>query len=207
MRQFLVISGFVICALALAACGSEEIPIFSAPKPDAASAVSNGAQKVTSSDPQVSDIICPKIELRSGTETLRNFEVGTSNNDADLTWQATITNTARECSILGAEVGIKAGVSGRVLLGPKGKPGTFSVPVRLAVIRNGTDAALWSRVSNVNVTVPNGEGSAVFTAVVEDILFPREANDNLANVQIYAGFDPHGAVADKPPKGKVKGKR
>jgi hypothetical protein len=202
MRQFLYVLSFVLCTLALAACGSGDVPVVSAPPADASS---TEAQKVTSTDPQVSDIVCPKIEMRTGTETLRNFEVGSPNNETNLAWQATITSTARECSILGAEVGIKAGVSGRVLLGPKGKPGTFSVPVRIAVVRNGTEP-LWSRVSNVNVTIPAGEASAVFTAVVEDILFPREANDTLANVQIYAGFDPEGAKAAKPPKGKTKGK-
>jgi hypothetical protein len=204
MRQFFCVLSFVFYAFALAACGSGDVPVVSAPQPDAASME---AQKVASSDPQVSDIVCPKIEMRTGTETLRTFDVGSQNNASDLAWQATILSTARECSILGAEVGIKAGVSGRVLLGPKGKSGTFSVPVRIAVVRNGTEP-LWSRVSSVDVTMPSGEASAVFTAVVEDILFPREPNDNLSNVQIYTGFDPEGAkAAAKTPKGKAKPKR
>ena len=205
MRQFFHCLVFVFYAVALAACGSGDVPVISAPQPDPNVAVADGAASVKSVDPQVSDIICPKVEMRTGTETLRTFEVGSSNNVSDLAWQATILSTARECSILGAEVGIKAGVSGRVLLGPKGKAGTFSVPVRLAVVRNGTEP-LWSHVSNVDVTVPQGEGSAVFTAVVEDILFPREPNDNLSNVQVYAGFDPQGAKSEKPAK-KGKGKR
>jgi hypothetical protein len=177
--------------------------VVSAPQ---AETVNESPQKIISSDPQVSDIVCPKAEIRAGAETLRNFETGGTGTDADLAWQASITSAARECSILGAEVGIKAGVSGRVLLGPKGKTGTFSLPVRIAVARNGTDP-LWSKVTNVEVTIPSGGASAVFTTVVEDILFPREANDNLANVQLFVGFDPQGAKPDRGgKKGKAKGK-
>src|SRR5207237_681170 len=120
MKQYFYGLSFVFCLLALAACGNGDVPVVSAPQADT---VTEGAQTVKSSDPSVSDIICPKAEIRAGTETLRTFEVGSNGGDANLAWQATITNTARECSILGAEVGIKAGISGRALLGPKGKPG------------------------------------------------------------------------------------
>lgn len=206
MRQYFVALGVLFYAGLLAACGSGDVPVVSAPQPDPNVAVADGAATVKSIDPQVSDIVCPKIGLQTGTETLRNFELGSQNAESDLAWQATILSAARECSILGAEVGIKAGVSGRVVLGPKGKAGTYKVPVRLAVNRAGTAEAMWARTTNVDVTVPQGEASAVFTAVVEDILFPREPNDNLSNVQIYAGFDPEGGRADKTAKKQKSGK-
>ncbi len=206
MRQFLI----CFYALTLAACGSGDTPVISAPDTsETAPAIENvtqSAQTVKSTDPNVSDIICPKVELRAGTETLRNFEVGGPGKDDDLTWQATITNTARECFILGEEVGLKVGVSGRVLLGPKGKPGTYSVPVRIAVVR-GDSPPLWSRVNNVSATIPAGEAAAIFTSMQEDILFPRDPKDNLANVRVYVGFDPQGARAAEKAKAAEKSKK
>jgi hypothetical protein len=208
MRQFFYVLSFFFSFLVLAGC-SGDTPVISAPQSDVAPPMtttqSQEAQKIVSADPQVSDIICPKIELLSGAETLRNFEVGASGNDANMTWQASISSMARECSILGAEVGIKAGVSGRVLLGPKGKAGTYQVPVRIAVVRNQAEP-LWSRVSLVNATVPPNEASGIFTLVVEDILFPREPSDNLSNLHIYVGFDPEGAKGRASEKAFKKGK-
>ena len=40
---------------------------------------------------------------------------------------------ARECRVAGNQLIIKIGVEGRVLLGPAGSPGTFTVPVTIAV--------------------------------------------------------------------------
>ncbi|MES2907118.1 MAG: hypothetical protein V4691_08895 [Pseudomonadota bacterium] len=196
MKQVLRFFGVFCGAILLSACGNSETPVIGAtPAADPAQVV----QTVKSTDPTASDIVCPKIEQRTGTETLRSFEVGTPGTPADLKWQANLTSMARECSILGVEVGIKTALSGRVILGPKGKAGNFTVPVRVAVVRKGSEA-LWSRVANVDVTVPAGSASGLFTLVIDDILFPREATDTLADVQVFVGFDPEVPKSSKKAK-------
>ena len=187
---------FVLCA---AGCAPGETPVVSgAPASDvpataapvaAGVPVSQPAAVVASSDPTVAAINCPQIQVRAGTEVLRSYDK-TGSTDADLKYQANITNLARECSILGIEVGIKATVAGRLILGPKGKPGTYKLPVRIAVVRGAAAKPLWSKVLTVDAKIAAGEASANFTVVAEDILFPREANDALSDLQIYAGFDP-----------------
>src|SRR5690606_40849560 len=44
-----------------------------------------------------------------------------------------ITKTARECQIANGRVTVKYGFSGRVLLGPRGQPGTVTLPVNVVV--------------------------------------------------------------------------
>lgn len=132
---------------------------------------------------------CPRVDVREGTETLRTFDAGAMNEQNRLRWQASIVQAARECRSLGAEVNYVVGVTGRVLLGPTGTPGTFQVPVRY-VVRRGESDVIFTRLVQVPVTVPAGQTAANFTHVVEDIMVPRDPTDPLANLQIFVGFDP-----------------
>ena len=54
-------------------------------------------------------------------------------------YQVTIGQTARECAALGGVMTMKVGVQGRVLLGPAGGPGQVDIPLRMAVVQEGTN--------------------------------------------------------------------
>lgn len=213
MKQLL---SALLVIVSLAACVPSETPVVAVPSASESGATTaaaaqtapaalppvpalqvQAAQKVASSDPQVSDIVCPQMELRGGTETLRSFETGSAGTAPDLKYQANITAMTRECSILGLEVGIKTVVTGRVILGPKGKPGTFKLPVRIAIVK-GAKEPLWSKLIPTQVKIAAGQASASFTVNVEDILFPREPTDNLGDVKIFVGFDPEKSNTKKP---------
>jgi hypothetical protein len=56
----------------------------------------------------------------------------------DLRYQLSFGQTARECAVHGATMIIKVGVQGRVILGPMGGPGKVEVPLRYAVVREGS---------------------------------------------------------------------
>ena len=55
----------------------------------------------------------------------------------DLRFQATITKTARECTINGGEITARIGIQGRVIAGPAGAPASVQVPLRVAVVQGG----------------------------------------------------------------------
>ena len=55
----------------------------------------------------------------------------------DVRFQATITRTARECSINGGEITARIGIQGRVIAGPAGAPPSVQVPLRVAVVQGG----------------------------------------------------------------------
>ena len=55
----------------------------------------------------------------------------------DLRFQATITKTARECTVNGGEITARIGIQGRVIAGPAGAPSSVQVPMRVAVVQGG----------------------------------------------------------------------
>ncbi|WP_309392069.1 hypothetical protein [Chelatococcus sambhunathii] len=136
---------------------------------------------------------CPPIEVLDGAASYRVYD-GQENDPFSLRWQAAIAETARECSGLGVEAGIKVGVVGRVIVGPKGAPGTVRVPLRIAVVDE-ANKPLYSQVQQIDVAIPPGQSVANFTRVQEDIVVPIPAN-RFRGWRILVGYDPKGAAAE-----------
>jgi hypothetical protein len=131
---------------------------------------------------------CPEIRVRPDTESLRIFERGFEDDNSRVIWQASISETARECLYdTQGNLILRIGVSGRILSGPKGSPGTVQLPLRIAVVKH-QEAVLSSELYNLAVTIPP-EGSTVFTEVRELIL-PSPGRDR--DYLIYLGFDATG---------------
>ena len=79
------------------------------------------------------EVNCPKVNVLEGTAGMR---VGTTTGGAsEVAYQASLGETARECKVEGNTVVIKVGVEGRLLIGTIGKPGTYTVPLRIVVKR------------------------------------------------------------------------
>ena len=136
---------------------------------------------------------CPPIEVLEGTSSYRVYD-GQQNDPFSLRWQATLAETARECSSLGAEAVVKVGVVGRVIIGPKGSGGVVRAPLRIAVVDE-SEKPLYSQVHMVDVSVPAGQSSATFTRVEENIVVPIPAN-RFRGWRILVGYDPKGAPAE-----------
>jgi hypothetical protein len=111
-----------------------------------------------------------------------------------------------ECAILGETMTMRVGVEGRLLVGPKGGPGSVKVPLRMALVAEGPKPQpIWSKFYNVDVTVPPGASQAVFSVVEDDLTFPLPAGRRIDNYIVYVGFDPQGAAAAaRPPAAKPK---
>lgn len=138
---------------------------------------------------------CPSVELLDGTAAMRQ---GARDQARGITFQAAIFDLARECNDNGTTQRIKVGVQGRLVLGDNGKPGTYSVPVRVAV-RKG-DQVVYSKLSPVSVTVPQEETQAPFVLIDEGIALPVSANDPADEYVIFVGLDPHGKSAPEKKK-------
>ena len=84
---------------------------------------------------------------------------------------------ARECAILGSTMTIKVGVEGRLVVGPKGGPGTVTVPIRIAVVQEGPQPRpVISKFYAVQVNVTQGATQVPFTHVDDDLTFPLPAD-------------------------------
>lgn len=128
---------------------------------------------------------CPSIVIRAGTESFRIMPRGVDDSDSSqVRYQATITDVARECRYVGDQLFIKVGAKGRVISGPKGGPGSFTLPLRVAVQEG--NCSRHFRLTELPATIPNGQVFTSFQLVDDQIVMPAPRS---INVQIYVGFD------------------
>lgn len=184
----------ILLTLALSGCfglGGDKAPLSATSSPGAAPAEGEiDIRRYLGPD------YCPEIRVRQNTEALRVFERGFEDDNSRVVWQASISETARECLYDGqGNMILRVGVSGRIISGPKGSPGTVQVPLRIAVVKH-QEAVLSSEIYNLAITIPP-EGSTVFTEVRE-LNLPSPGRDR--DYLIYLGFDETGkAFADIGP--------
>ena len=137
------------------------------------------------------DMSCPAVGVMEGAAAFRVGRGGSS----DVAHQASLTDVARECRYMGTQMSVKVGVQGRMLIGAAGKPGTYTVPVRVAIKKD--EKVVASRFTRVSVTIPAGEGSVSFTHVEDNIIVPLTPRvDPGEEYEIYVGFDANGTTAD-----------
>jgi hypothetical protein len=177
-----------VVAVSLTACTSIKLPGFGK------RSVEPGGTPVATGDPANPDEIdvrrylgpdyCPEIRVREGTEVMRRYERSKEDDRGSIIWQASIGDTARECLYdLEGNLILRIGVSGRVLAGPKGGPGTVNLPLRIAVTKHKT--ALYSDLKQLAITIP-ATNSTVFRNVYE-VTVPSPGRQR--NYLIYVGFD------------------
>ena len=77
------------------------------------------------------DLDCPIVEVEDGAAAVR---VGGPAN-AEVRYQFDIGDTARECQPQGSNFALKVGISGHLLIGPAGSPGTYSAVLKVLVRR------------------------------------------------------------------------
>lgn len=125
------------------------------------------------------DILENKAAYRGGSAAQQASGVG---------FQASIANVARECIVDGRQLRVRVGVEGRMLLGPNGRPGTFSVPVRVVVKRRSEVVA--QRFTRLSVTIAANEMQSDFVHVEENIVVPISENDPADEYDLFVGLDP-----------------
>ena len=150
------------------------------------------------------DLTCPPVSIRAGAST---YAVGVPGKQAignDLRFQATITKTARDCTLNGGVITARIGIQGRVIAGPAGAPATVDVPIRVAVVQTGVQEktiATKAYQTTVNMTE---SGSEPFTLVAEDLTYPAPTGAIGDTYIFYIGFDPQALKPDRPAPKKKK---
>jgi hypothetical protein len=144
---------------------------------------------------------CPPVEVRVGTEALPIYERGHDGDDAWIRFQGSITKTARECHTLGDTLTIKVGIAGRLTAGPKGSPGNFTVPLRVAVVKQHGDKVFYSQMSRAPVSITAPIYASDFAYVIDNISFKITPADR--DLIVYVGYDEGKPKA--PPGAEPKG--
>jgi hypothetical protein len=103
---------------------------------------------------------------------------------------------------------VNLGVRGRVLLGPVGGQGQVTVPIRIALVKEGPEPkTLLSKFFQTSVAVPEGQTSVPFSYVEQDLTFPVASKDDMESYIFYVGFDEQGAKQPKRPAKKPRAKK
>ena len=153
---------------------------------------------------------CPSLEVLDGTSSYRIY-AGADQSNGNVRYQFSMGDVARDCTRSGNDILMKVGVEGRVLLGPAGAPGSFTVPVRIAVRRDSDQKPAAAKLYQVPATIAAGETAGSFTIVTDPIAVPFLTSHADDDYTILVGFDsatkpaaeasksshPHG----KPPQG------
>ncbi len=130
---------------------------------------------------------CPVFEINPDSRTITYSAPGGGNDPQSVMHRGEIVEVARECGASATGVAVKYGFSGRVLLGPRGKAGSITLPATLTVL-NQANAVVQSQKIRVVVNVPGGSTAGVFSEVKE-VDIPIPAGYSAKNYKIYIGFD------------------
>ena len=143
---------------------------------------------VTAADFVKKDDYCPPIQIRAGTASMTVYERGHENETAYVRYLASITQTARECTLVGDTLTIKVGIAGRVVAGPKGSAASVTLPLRVAVAKQlGGTAPLFSELFKLPVSLTAPTFGANYNKVFDQVTVTASPNDR--DLIIYVGFD------------------
>lgn len=135
--------------------------------------------------------VCPQVQLREGTAYLRKYARGGQDDPEKITFQAAIADTTRQCSITGDQMTINVLVAGRAAAGPAGSSGSIKMPIRVAVVENGTNRVVYSELTQYETTLPPGNPTTQFLFNKTDVNIPIVDS---RSVKVFVGFD------EGPPK-------
>ncbi len=138
---------------------------------------------------------CPDIFVDPGTAQTR---APASADAANVRYQLSIGQTARECVIDGDRITIKVGIEGAAMLGPVGQAGAFSGNLRVAVRDRNKDAITSSKNYRVGATVPAGASRAPFSMVADPITLPLVSPKAQNDYEILVGFTGGEEKTEKP---------
>ena len=152
---------------------------------------------------------CPSVDIRRGAGTLN---VAAKSGDAtagDLRYQLSLRQTARECLVQGGTMIIRVGVQGRIILGPYGGPGQVDIPLRYAVVREGSQpTTIMTKFKRFAATVPPGETNVEFTDIEDGLTFPMPSAARTLRLSWSMSASTRSATAtkEKPPPKTAKKK-
>jgi hypothetical protein len=155
--------------------------------PEMNSTTSASADSATSTDPASgNNLNCPQVVAWPNERLRTIYEPGHDGDALSVINRGELTKLSRECQFYGNRVVVKYGFAGRVLLGPKGKPGVVTMPV--SVRAAGADKrTLATDKMKVTTTVPPGNPVGYFS-MVREIAFPVQVGTRLEDYKIFVSL-------------------
>lgn len=130
---------------------------------------------------------CPRFQVSARDHHVTIYEPGRAGDSLGVVHRGEITRTARECSIQGTRVTVKYGFSGRILLGPRGRPGMINLPVQVSVLDSKRASIASDRtVIESSVTLDN---PVAYFSHVRTVTFEVPQGARPGDIDVFVGFE------------------
>jgi len=130
---------------------------------------------------------CPRFTAWPRDRLLTIYDIGRVGDGQAIKHRGEITKTARECQISPTRITVKYGFAGRILLGPLGRPGRITLPVKVHITdRNRNIIATKKHNLSVTIAPDNPIG---FFSTVGNISIPLPAGTTSSDYHVYVAFD------------------
>jgi hypothetical protein len=129
---------------------------------------------------------CPPVVAWPHDRLITFYEGGRTNDAQAVIHRGEITKLARECQLYGDRIVVKYGLAGRVLLGPKGKPGPVTLPVSVKV-SDADRRVIVKESTKVSTTIPQGNPVGYFS-VVQEISIPVVMGTRVQDYKVFVAF-------------------
>jgi len=130
---------------------------------------------------------CPQVVAWPRDRLLTIYQPGHVGDQAAVVHRGEITKMARECTLYSDRVIVKYGFAGRVLLGPKGSPGTVTLGVNVRVAGAQQNTLATDKVS-VTSTIPPAAPAGYFS-MVREVAFPITVGTRPQDYKIFVAFE------------------
>jgi len=130
---------------------------------------------------------CPRFSVWPRDRLLTVYDVGRVGDGLAIQYRGELTKTARECQIQPNHVTVKYGFAGRVLLGPRGRPGPVRMPVKIHLTDRERNI-ISTQTMTIDVTIPADNPVGYFSAVRETS-FPLAPGVPPGDYKLFIAFD------------------
>lgn len=127
---------------------------------------------------------CPRVTLRENTGYYNTYEKNAEGDPDSVIYQAAISDVTRSCEQSDGFLNMKVAAAGRVVPGPKGKDGTITMPIRVAVLEG--DQVVYSQLTQHQVQIDTGGGATQFLVTDENVQVPIQQGSRF---RVYVGYD------------------
>ncbi len=127
---------------------------------------------------------CPPVEVRVDGPAYVVYERGGEGEPSRIRYQATLSQFPRACTDNAGILTIRLGIAGFLLSGPRGGPGSVTVPLHLQVIQD-NDVVVLDRPLPTAITIAPGAIRGEFSRV-EELVVPSPPRENM---RVVIGFD------------------
>lgn len=130
---------------------------------------------------------CPRLSVSPHGNHLTIYEDGRAGDGLAIMHRGEITKTARECQIGPGRVTVRYGFSGRVLLGPRGRPGNIKLPITV-MVTDAKRAKIAADTVSIDATVAVDNPIGYFSAV-RSVTFDVPEGARPGEFELFVGFD------------------